>query len=329
MSWKIKYDLLHYDMVYLPTGPKFVEYCLQTDPSVWLELLVDFEQKKRNVSSQFDKHLDLDVKLGFSECFSTYHNGQSLKDYLQHIDSDKVSFIRSGKLRILPEAIKDDIFLPVISNIINHLKKLFQHPNMNQVEIIFMVGGFGQCKALQEEVRNLFIGEEVRVLIPEEPSLCILKGAVKFGHQPQFISSRISRWTYALLVSRAFDPRKDSKDRKVSIPGCSPYVEFLTPIIVKGESVKLNSVKEKVVQPRIPDQTEVDLAIYSSTEMKVDNPTGKGVKKLGDITVQVPISSNIKDREVTVELIFGGTELKVRGVTSSGHTMETKLDLLH
>jgi hypothetical protein len=50
-----------------------------------------------------------------------------------------------------------------------------------------------------------------RVIVPEDSGLSVLKGAVLFGHKPDFISSRISRFTYGVKVAEKYDPEKYSE----------------------------------------------------------------------------------------------------------------------
>jgi hypothetical protein len=39
-----------------------------------------------------------------------------------------------------------------------------------------------------------------RVIVPEDVELAVLKGAVLFGHKPDYIVARITRYTYHSIV---------------------------------------------------------------------------------------------------------------------------------
>lgn len=239
------------------------------------------------------------------------------------MEQDKVK-IANGKLTIKEIAVKD-MFQPVISKMISHLKDLFQNPNVSNIKTIFVVGGFGQCAALQHQIKQAF-GTSRRVLIPEEANLCVLKGAVMFGHQPNFITTRIAKYTYALLLSR--DPKpSDPASRICEMPGGGKYVETLHALITRGQSIPLNHIEMTTTEPRSSDQEEVDVTIYSSDQYEVEDPSDPSIQMLGEITTHV--SRSFKNRQITVQLIFGGTEIKVRGITTTGTIAEAVIDMLH
>jgi hypothetical protein len=59
-------------------------------------------------------------------------------------------------------------------------------------------------KDLDKRLEEAFPSQ--RVIVPEDSGLSVLKGAVLFGHKPDFISSRISRFTYGVKVAEKYDP---------------------------------------------------------------------------------------------------------------------------
>jgi activator of 2-hydroxyglutaryl-CoA dehydratase len=50
-----------------------------------------------------------------------------------------------------------------------------------------MVGGFSECELVQDAIRDK-IGTSIKLIIPVEAGLAVLKGAVLFGHQPKSVS---------------------------------------------------------------------------------------------------------------------------------------------
>jgi hypothetical protein len=55
-----------------------------------------------------------------------------------------------------------------------------------------------------------------RIIIPEEAGLSVLKGAVLFGHTPDYIASRVMRFSYGTDVTTLFDPDKLGRQRNVN-----------------------------------------------------------------------------------------------------------------
>jgi len=77
---------------------------------------------------------------------------------------------------------------------------------MQNVNTILLVGGFAECKLVQEAVKKA--PESRTVIIPEDAGLAVLKGAVRLGHQPRLVSSRCVKYTYGYCSCIFFDPSK-------------------------------------------------------------------------------------------------------------------------
>jgi activator of 2-hydroxyglutaryl-CoA dehydratase len=78
-------------------------------------------------------------------------------------------------------------FTPTIDSIITLMKNTLSNRSTNGVSNILMVGGFSNCHMMKEAVQKAFRGK--RIIIPDEPELSVLKGAVLFGHRPDYIRS--------------------------------------------------------------------------------------------------------------------------------------------
>lgn len=91
-----------------------------------------------------------------------------------------------------------------------------------------MVGGFSESVILQEAVKNVFPGRNV--IIPAEPGLVVVKGAVAFGHDPSLISSRISKYTYGTNIIEDF--RADEHSKRYMGFYCR---EIFLPLVKAGE----------------------------------------------------------------------------------------------
>ena len=72
---------------------------------------------------------------------------------------------------------------------------------------------------LQDAVKNKFERNGLRVLIPSEAQLAIMKGAVLFGHKPDEIGSRIARFSYGNSQYDVFDSDKHDENHKEMLDG--------------------------------------------------------------------------------------------------------------
>ena len=65
---------------------------------------------------------------------------------------------------------------------IRHINGILTEPKTKDVNTILLVGGFAECELVQAAVKMAFVGRTV--IIPDDPRLAVLKGAVMFGHEP-------------------------------------------------------------------------------------------------------------------------------------------------
>jgi len=72
---------------------------------------------------------------------------------------------------------------------IGHIAGLLKELELKNVSTIFLVGGFGECKLVQEAMKKAVGRRTVIVSV-------VLKEAVMFSHQPRLISSRRLKYAY-------------------------------------------------------------------------------------------------------------------------------------
>jgi hypothetical protein len=66
--------------------------------------------------------------------------------------------------------------------------------------MLFVTVGIKQHSAMKTNF------PDKHIIIPEEAVLSVLKGAVLFGHKPDYIASRVMRVSYGTDVTVLFDP---------------------------------------------------------------------------------------------------------------------------
>jgi hypothetical protein len=55
---------------------------------------------------------------------------------------------------------------------------------------------------------------DLSILVPREPGMVVLKGAVLLGFEPELVTSRISRFTYGISIRRSFKEGVDPEYKK-------------------------------------------------------------------------------------------------------------------
>ena len=272
-------------------------------------MIIDFEKKKRAATPSSEKFTNIPLHLGFVKQFEKF-TGKEFESLFKVHSSLGVKFSAEGTLRISPAKMAK-MFGGVLKKVEHHLEDLLQKPSVKGVSCVFLVGGFGESVYMQEMVKEVF-GKSCLVLIPEEASLCVLKGAVMYGHNLSAISSRISKMSYALKAYREFRNDKDSPRQKIVVKGMSNRIFHLEPLVQVGEEIPLDTIRSICVSPAKPSQTTLQLPLYSSKDTihnTESHPDDDNVVHLSTITVVSPDTSRGTDRTIKVSITFGGTEI--------------------
>lgn len=151
----------------------------------YIYLFREFE-KRKFISRQNSFIMKFPFSL-YEECLKTFG-----EDLITHINKSKFKdqiIMKLDKLK-MNWKLFETFFQPACDGIIKHVKKLFHSPKFKDVNKIFMVGGFSESYILQDAIRDAF--PNCHVIVPKEPSLAVLRGAVMLGNDLQSIASRIS-----------------------------------------------------------------------------------------------------------------------------------------
>ncbi|XP_062605182.1 heat shock 70 kDa protein 12B-like, partial [Saccostrea cucullata] len=168
-------------------APVIAEFA-RSHPGDYVDIYREFENKKRDIN---DKRVRVIFKIPISlrEMFEEetgYHVKEKIKDTEF---SEKITFV-SDKCKITTEVMMS-FFEVALDQIVDHVTELLKKPEISGTKNILMVGGFSESPILQNMIKKSF--PDMTVIIPPEPGLAVLKGAVLFGHKPVTISSRIAK----------------------------------------------------------------------------------------------------------------------------------------
>jgi len=195
----------------------------------------------------------------------------------------------------------------------------------SNLKMIVLVGGFSGCKILQDKIKSFFPNH--RVIVPEDTELAVLKGAVLFGHKPDYIVARIARYTYGVECQQHFNPDIHEPGRCIVVDGKKKCRNIFGIYIKTGSVVELGA-KITSRYSTDPFQSRVAFSIFQSTIECPQYTDVEGCTALG--TLKVYIQDPSEDiRYFRVNMIFGHTELKVTAFDEKfGVECATILDLI-
>lgn len=198
-----------------------------------------------------------------------------------------------------------------INDLIKHLRStVLCDEKIKTVKSVLLVGGFSECEYVQEKLKDEMKGK--KVLVPLEAGSVVLKGAVKFGHKPSIIQSRIMSHSYGLDSCVLFD----EKIHEISVSELKDGMRYVrncfTHFVRANERVAFQQEYTKRFFPMQESQTELKIEIFRTTNPNPGYTTEPGCEKLGDITIPFHAGQSRDENLVFVSLIFGDTELNIR-----------------
>ena len=303
-------------------GQDVIEVIKQKHPADWLEFQNNFERKKCTYNAKIDSKVTLRLPASFSDAFEE-KNGTTIRTKLENADICSQISCLKDKIRLSTDLFKS-FFDRSIENIHRKVKHVLD--KLPDIKSILVVGGFAECKLLTESIRNAF--ENHIVLLPEDPSLAVLKGAVIFGFSPNTIRSRVCRYTYGIAKQRKFIEGRDPEEKRRYENGKFFCDDVFDKHVERGSIIEIGQFQdEKEYRTVRKDQRMVYLELYASTDKNPNFTTDESCHCIGFLEI------DLRDEEdvgvVFVKINVSGTELEVEAtVKPSGRIVSTTCNFL-
>ena len=234
------------------------------------------------------------------------------------------------KMKIDSDLIESFFDKPV-ENTVQHIKSLIREPTLEGCKAIVMVGGFSESAVLQNAIRNEI--PSMKIVIPPEAGLAVLKGATIFGFDPTAITERVCTYTYGTAATHKYsaetchhryDKREKDKNGEMRCYNIF-YIHARA-----GQVVKLGEELSPLpYTPITEDQEVICFTIYRSKDKEPELVTDLGCEKIGYLEVPIPHKSVDKKRKVSASFLFGGTEILVKcTINVNGKFFEKRIDFL-
>ena len=306
-------------------GGNVMEELTTTEPEDYVDMFREFETKKRSIKTDQQNKVVITLPLSLITLVRKHHKTFE-KAVAASCHKMSVNYT-IGKLHISPEAFRD-LFKPTIDSLIRLIGKLLDNPKLSDLRTILMVGGFSECELVQDAIRDQ-IGSSIKLIIPEEAGLAVLKGAVLFGHQTKIVSRRIARLTYGIQSWPEWDDDLHPVSKKVNMNGQTRCKDVFFKYITRGDIIDSGHAVSQVSQALNPEETTLQCNIYTSTDTNPRYTTDSTCQRHGTLTIQLPPHTPGQTREIEETLIFCDTEILCRARDlRTGRTSEVLLDLL-
>jgi hypothetical protein len=290
-------------------GAKAMKSFIDNEMEDYLDLLRDFEMKKRQVKAN-KPSITIIIPLSMNDVLE---ENSANKDFATAVKSSKYSCdleFRRSKLT-LNEKLTMQLFEPIAKEIIKKMDDVFQHVS-SEIPYILLVGGFSECEIVRQRIKEHF--KSKTVIAPHDSGLIVLKGAVFFGYLPEAISIRCAPYTFGIQSWPPFNPNRHPFNKRVIINGKERCKDVFHKFVTIGDPVEPGCTKSQDFQILDTKQSFLECIVYISEE---DDP--KFVDECTPlITLKIPLQ-DFKNRgsvEIQEALVFGETELRITAIDS-------------
>ena len=282
-------------------GAKVYDRFIKNATDDWLDLCRLFEVKKRNLRHQNEDMVAMKLPLALKE-MAEKETHKSVSDMIKASKFSETIYVRKDKL-LFSSSLMKSFFDYAIETTISHLRSVLQHESVTNSQMILMVGGFSESSLLRNAIEKEF--KTYKLIVPQDPSTAILRGAVIIGHNPKSISERKLKKTYGV---------------KVHFDNFDKHVE-------KGQTVIVGEAQRVVKYWPLFDISSVILWIYSS-DLKTPNSITKDCELVGEL--EIDFSGLTKEEKVfEAKITFSDTEIEATAtVLKTGKEISAKFNFL-
>ena len=309
-------------------GQQVIQEFIDRHPISWLELMKCFEAKKKAFNPQKSQASNIALPFAFIEHFRR-RAGTTVEAAIFGYGDKRVQWSNQGMLRI-QSPVMLQFFEPVVDTIVKHIDRILSRPDLATINLqyLFLVGGFAESTVLQQAICERF-GSLLKVVIPHDMSLSILKGAVLFGLNPNLVCIRRSALTYGVACLHKYNPEVHPADKLVLKDGNEWCTQVFDKFVSSGQPLPQGYTVTRSYKLALSTLQSTVITFFASRNENVKYITDHGVKKIGELRLELPQTGYQRKREVKMTMTFGDTEISVSGIDSeSGQTAFAQIDFL-
>jgi molecular chaperone DnaK (HSP70) len=275
----------------------------------WIDMQRDFESRKRETTVDSDGKTGMRIPASLIDLY----NQDSQLDLCTSLASSQYAGqieLKRDKMKISNKVFVQ-LFDASVTKTVGHLKSVLSESSLKDLRVLLMVGGYSESPVLQHAVLEALPG--IEVVTPVGASSVVLRGALIYGHNPTSISERILKYTYGTdyapkFIEGVHPESKRLKAKDGSIRCLNVFSKFVT----TGQIVKTGETQvTRTYYALFSDQKGMLFIIYASEREDPVYCDDDGCFKIGQLQIEFGEESNTSGREVSLSMLFGGTEIMV------------------
>ncbi|XP_060590802.1 heat shock 70 kDa protein 12A-like isoform X1 [Ruditapes philippinarum] len=274
----------------------------------WLYMALQFESKKREIEIKSPRYITLRLPFSLIDLCEKV-NGIQIQDAVAASKYAEIIEIVGDKLK-LSKVFFFYMFGQTLQRTVDHVKSLFREKNIKEVGIILMIGGFSESRLLQQALKEAFPNKEI--VVPLNPSSCVLRGALIYGHTPLTINSRILKYTYGTESNTKFKEGYLPDQKKMNSDAGIRCKDIFAIFVGKNTVVKAKDTYFKKQFTTLRKyQKAMSIRCFLSEKTNPRYVNEDGCLKIGKIRINLDNPDESLDRTVSVYMVFGDTEITV------------------
>lgn len=293
------------------------------------DMLEDFESTKKLFCMKGKEQKPVQVKLeaAFVETVKK-ETKKTVKDTISKGKyKDSVEFKAStGRLQIKRDLF-ECFFLPSVDGIILKLKDLLKEIGDPKLRTVLLAGGFGESSYVRDRISDEF--SRLKIAVPRDPRLAVLKGAVLMGYKPRHIVERIAPYSYGFAICTPYEKGAPSKLKKDGKLLCVKFSKLITKgqVLKYGQEFSLPGSDHATTKSEKQRNRFATLLRSEKTDPKFKDEDG--CVEIGEIEIQPPEIGWPDHWKVEQRLVVGETEFSVKYLNkTSGEELEAKMNFL-
>ncbi|EFC46700.1 chaperone protein [Naegleria gruberi] len=265
-------------------GKKFVETLRKKYGQTYLDILKIWERTKVTTTD-----LTKDINVDMPGQLSSFLESANVK-------SDKFRAKR-GQLKITSEALQTiyQDSLEKTRNLVEKQLETIQSETGKMVDYIFIVGGFGASKVVQNFLIDNFSSQVKGIVIPNEPAEAVVDGAALLGIDDSLISTRRMRMTYGVKAQKGSE-------------------EIFDTFVIANQELEVDQGISREYKVQRANQQAMKIIIYSTKLKSITKVDETKCHKIGEIQVHMTDMTGGMDRIVKVTMYFGRSETRVTAI---------------
>ena len=283
------------------------------DNEDWDKFEKEIEDKKIACCVNKTDKLTIDCAL-----FDDESNKKTIDDYITEYNKKNLKYKIKKKKRWEIE-FPSQIFYDIINEISNEIFLKIEEIYKNvKTGLILFTGAGSKNNLIKENLYKLAkeYNIDIKIETPPTPEISIMKGSVLFGFQNDIIRFRKAKYTIGIRNCNKWEDKYEGKGEKLNDSQGNRILcsNLFSKFITRNQYIEFNSVFTKLYDSIVPNPKIIFFKTDKEDCTFINEKDNNGdliIHEFGRVQFNIDIDYDKNNRDVLVEMRFGGTYIDV------------------